>query len=70
MSTLYTDMVATGEVIDHHESDLYVRDTPATRAVLARHPDQRFSTFKHVGTGERWLDITFAYAPWWEARQR
>ena len=56
----------------NHESDLLVLDTPTAREILVRH-GYAFTTFinrrpPHVG--ERWLDVPFAFLPWWEARAR
>ena len=71
---LYADAVARRLELDHHESDLYIRDTPAARDLLAEHGVKvdRYSTFKSDTDGHRWIDVPFEYKPFWEkkARQR
>lgn len=63
--SVYADCVAAALTIDHHESDLYILDSPAARAVLARHT-ARFEPF--AGTdGRTWLDVPFAFDPFWQA---
>lgn len=63
--TIQDDMLAAGIEIDHHESDLYVPDTPEARAILARHNVKVnawcATTFICRKTGEPYLDIPFAY---------
>ena len=65
LDTLYRAVRARSIPFDHHESDLYVPDTPATRG-LARVYGHRFTTFLHAVNGERWLDVPFAYDPWFQ----
>jgi len=50
--------------IDHHESDLYVRDTPLVRAII-RQFGRESSSFTSKVDGHRWLDVPFAYEPFW-----
>lgn len=68
MPSLYEQLRDAGCALDNHESDLYVKATPeAVRLVTA---SKRFcSYFTHQGTGELWLDVAFAYDPWWKARE-
>jgi hypothetical protein len=70
--SLYADLMAAGIVIDNHESDLYFPKTPATEAILARHPDKKAiaTIFHHSGNGATWFDVPFAYLPYWEAKGR
>lgn len=65
--TIYQDLLALGAVMDHHESDLYIKATAEVRAYLARCPGLKVVSF--YSAGERWLDIPFAYDPFWESRQ-
>lgn len=58
---------AEGIEIDHHESDLYVRDTPRARAIL-KERDLKFKTFRD-SNGDPWLDVPFAYEPFWEGKR-
>lgn len=66
--SVYADCVAAALEIDSHESDLYVRDTPAAREILARH---RAHFDRFVGSdGAAWLDAPFLYLPFWQAKAR
>lgn len=61
---LYQDLVAIGAEIDHHESDLYVKDSAAVREVLMRHSKEgRLHESTFLSKGERWLEVPFAYSP-------
>jgi len=66
--TIYQDMKAAGVEIDHHESDLYVKDCKAARDILAKHDKQvdgwNVQPFNSEIDGARWLDIPFQYEPW------
>jgi hypothetical protein len=69
--TLYGELVAAGVEIANHESDLYVPDTAQVREILARYPISKANArpFRNQITKTVWLDIPFAFLPWWEARQ-
>lgn len=63
---------AAGIPMASHASDLYCRDTPEAREIV-RTAGYTFTTFvnqRPPHKGERWLDVSFAYLPWWEARAR
>lgn len=74
--TLYQRIVAAGIPHANHESDLYVPATPEVRKIIkefnveCRKPgfEVRPLAFKNQVEGGLWLDIPFAYDPWWEAR--
>lgn len=67
--SLYTDLCDAGCVLDSHESDLYVQDTPMARKILARYPDVRPEPFmSQTEPRGPWLDIPFAFDPFWERR--
>ena len=70
-TSVYAELVAAGIPTESHESDLYVPDTVAARAILARFPDQQRIATRFVCIIEQtaWIAIPFAYLPWWEARQ-
>ena len=71
MSTLYAALVAAGCEIDNHESDLYVRTTPEAMAIIRAKSGPMRSTIKTFHSqvdGKMWLDIPFAFQPWWDAR--
>lgn len=64
---LYDAVTAAGIEIDHHESDLYIRDTDQARQIC-RELDWRFTPFTADDGSGKWLDVPFAYAPYWEER--
>lgn len=64
---LYTALRDAGIPTDHHRSDLYFPATPEALAILAHYPVQKnnASFFQDNLTGERWVDVPFAYDPFW-----
>jgi len=58
-----------GIPLDSHESDLYVLANPGSRAILAR-CGASFTAFRSERDGRIWLDIPFAYKPWWDAKAK
>lgn len=71
--TLYSEIVAAG--IDHgsHQSDLYVADCPQAREIIERYPIHKANIriFTNGRTQSQWIDIPFAYQPFWDkARDR
>jgi len=65
--SIYADMKATGVEMDHHESDLYVPVTDATRAIVAEYEFRtNVTTFYSQIDKKPWYDIPFAYLPYWE----
>ena len=72
MDTIYSALKAANCEIDSHESDLYVRDTETARTILVDWVRAgrvlSFSTFRCNRDGTSWLDIPFAYDPYWEQR--
>jgi len=72
-ATLYQLIKAAGIACAAHESDLYIPDNEATRAILSGFPLQqknasRFTNEAEPHKGERWIDVPFAYDPFWHAR--
>lgn len=67
--SLYKELKANGIPIDNHESDLYFKRTDESVAILAKYPLQKSyaRSFPALG-GETWVDVPFAYDPFWEAR--
>jgi hypothetical protein len=55
--------------IDHHESDLYVRDTPVARLVILQF-GLNSSYFTSKDDGHRWIDVPFAYEPFWTKKTK
>jgi hypothetical protein len=67
---LYDELVKSGIELDHHESDLYVLDTPAAREVLQAYAAKgaAFRWFKSEIDKRMWIEIPFAFDPWWSAK--
>ena len=55
--------------IDHHESDLYVLSTPETRAFV-KASGLAHSSFRNNIDGRTWIDVPFAYDPFWARKPR
>jgi hypothetical protein len=58
--TLYEECIEASLKIDHHESDLYIKDCPEARALLIKHGKQ-IQTFIDNIDHEVWLDVPFEY---------
>jgi len=69
MDTIYNALKAAGCEIDNYESDLYVRATETARAIVADWVEsgrvKTVSNFRCRRTGTEWIDIPFAYDPFW-----
>ena len=76
MKTLYQMLLAVGypeSQMDHHESDLYIYQTPLTNSVIDQwcevngyRREAFVSQFRDQKTGRMMYDILLAYDPWWE----
>lgn len=69
--TIYEQMVEAGVETDSHESDLYVLSCEASRRILALAPAEIRKTarvFVSEKDGRTWIDIPFAYDPFWKQR--
>ena len=69
--TLYTDLLAAGVPVDHHESDLYAKQTPdsARLADAYRREGRTVETFQSAIDRKPWYCFPFAYDPFWERLQ-
>jgi hypothetical protein len=65
---LYNECVAAGLQLDHHRSDLYILDTKKAREIVKRCALVRTSTFVSQVDGKLWIDVPFAYLPFWEKK--
>jgi len=71
---LYDALVAAGVPVDHHESDLYFRATPEAWAIYntvraaMNYIGCAATTFFSQVDGKLWVDVPFAYSPWWRRR--
>jgi hypothetical protein len=67
-ATIYERFVEADIRIDHHCSDLYVRNTPEAREILKRYPIHQNNSRGFKGTdGDSWIDVPFAYDPFWDS---
>jgi hypothetical protein len=69
-TSLYERLKAADIPIDNHESDLYFLSTPESKAILNEFPTQKSTAtwFRSRIDGKNWVDVPFAFAPWWERR--
>lgn len=68
---IYAELLAAGVLIACHESDLYAKVTPESRAIIARYEYKgNVTTFKAQDDGALWYDIPFAYQPFWDKKAR
>lgn len=65
---IYAAAVATlpAEDIDHRESDLYLRHTPAAIALANRLTTKSLLSVFRDPDGAVWYDLPFCYTPYWE----
>ena len=76
MPTIYELLRDAGCEIDSHQADLYVKATPKALEVLANYNDRHesncykltISLFPSAIDGTNWIEIAFAYDPWWVAK--
>ena len=71
-TTLYDTIKAAGIEHSNHESDLYLPDTPEVLAILENFPLQKGNAqrFRNQITKTTWIDVPFAYTPWWDRRMK
>lgn len=71
--SLYDLLVEADAQMDHHQSDLYVKATPETLAIIekakADDPSIFSSKFIDQESGETWIDLPFQYAPYWDEKE-
>ncbi len=73
-SSLYEELTEAGVQIANHESDLYFPATEKALAILARHQLENgnakyFINQAPPNVGERWVDVPFAFQPFWTAKE-
>ncbi len=65
VSTIYAAAKEQGIETDSHESDLYLKDSPITKALLGvAHVNAK--SFRHQVDGSLWWEIPFAFSPFWD----
>ncbi len=67
--SFYQTLKDLGVPLDHHESDLYVLDTPVSRIVI-RQFGRESTAFTSKIDGKRWFDVPFAYEPFWTKKSK
>lgn len=71
---VYRALKESGLPLDHHESDLYVIDSPQARRILQVYGlslgPGRITRFVSQIDRRHWLDIPFAYTPFWEGKTK
>lgn len=66
---LYDAAVAAAIPMDNHESDLYLKATPEAVALVRQYEGRsNCSGFTSQIDGERWIEVPFAFVPWWDKR--
>lgn len=75
MKTLFQSIREAGIPYTNHESDLYIKATPETRAILSRFPLNKANATGFINQaaphkGELWLDVPFAFDPFWESKMK
>lgn len=52
--------------IDHHNSDLYLRRTPAAMAIINRLENKALLSVFRDPSGAAWYELPFCFTPYWE----
>lgn len=65
--TIYEQLLEAGIAMDNHYSDLLVRATPEARAIVAGY-EYKGQVSGYWFEGESWLEIPFAFDPFWRRR--
>jgi hypothetical protein len=52
--------------IDHHNSDLYLRRTPAAMALVNRLENKALLSVFRDPSGVAWYELPFCFTPYWE----
>jgi len=66
--SIYTELKDAGIETDNHESDLYCLKTEEAKAIIKKH-EHSFTTFISQIDGKQWLDIPFAFDPFWKSKR-
>lgn len=69
---LYTALTEAGIPTANHESDLYFKFTPHSMQILDKYPLEAGNAKRFTNNidGKIWVDVPFAYTPFWEAKQK
>lgn len=68
--SLYSELVAAGVQIDSYRSDLQFPNTKQAQAILQNFPIEQKNAQCFISNldGKPWIEVPFAYVPWWELR--
>ena len=70
--TLYQALTEAGCQVENHESDLYVKCTDQSRAIVKaykRDHDISYSLFISAVDESLWIEAPFAFDPFWNAKR-
>jgi hypothetical protein len=73
-TTLYGELKRAGVPLANHESDLYFPATEVALGILRTFPLENGNATRFINQapphkGEQWIEVPFAFLPWWEKRQ-
>jgi len=73
LDSIFQQATAAGLEMGNHSSDLHLKDTPEARAIIAAWETEtgmsKSATYFVSGIDNtRWIDLPFAYDPFWEGR--
>ena len=54
------------EDIDHHNSDLYLKRTVASKAIVDRMENKALLSVFRDSSGVAWYELPFCFTPYWE----
>lgn len=68
--SVYQQLVDAGVPLDSHESDLYAKVTPESKAIVDQYEFRtNVTTFQsQTDGGALWYNIPFSYGPFWEKK--
>ena len=72
MKSLYEKLTEAGIPTSNHESDLYFRRNQESLKILAEFPihHRNATVFFNQVELEMWMEVPFAYLPYWEKKQK
>lgn len=69
--SMYKELKARKQEIDHHCSDLYTPVNEVTKKLIENYEfKENVRTFINANDKKEWFDIPFAYNPYWENKEK
>lgn len=68
--SIYDQVVEKGLTVDNHESDLYVEDCEEARRIVDGYAFKVNVRRFRGADGRFWLEVPFAFEPFWERRAK